>query len=439
MTRQPTGDNARKAHERFRRHDERTFMVKLRRQQPDATSVERSHRNFKSAPAWVSAILVICAGGGLWFFMSGVDPQQAYGVVGVRDTLMQCKNMRVKGRRYQPVPGGAPGELREIPFEWYVERPGFYWITTGDDPGSYAVGDGSRHVDVNATTNTATTGRESPFTAEVRVERIIQRLIVGGVLGDSPGEHVKIGVDTVNSVKADVYEKRFQRQHGAYTRRVVWVDRVSGLPVAAATYHGEKNGHERPFFRIDSIGLNLTKRPNLATVTVPVGFQVEQTDNIGKDVHSISSGHIGDERFEFRMALLIDHGAVLVCWHYQDDADKQTAPNEIVFSPTGAPDRAFEHHPLRRTWINGRYWNWSLFAPGDGDESLYEHHESFRLHVGMRKATSSSSVTPLRFERARLADVILQAQSSTVPPPVSNEPNSLEELMAIVSGGRQLL
>jgi len=461
---EPSGNDLRAAHRAFHRdaeRRERAFRAALLTQPmigDSSQTVQRANhstdaqerpvreqstqaaprRRFRLNRRWLTAAVAASLFATMWFAFSGVEPQQAYGVIGVREKLLACKNMRVKGRRFQP---GKNGQLREIPFEWYVERPGFYWYSTGttseDGFRSYIASNGRRHIYANTETNTATVRNDSPFAAEIFGEQMIQEWIVGGVLGDSPGEYVALGVDTANGVRCDVYEKVFRLEHGWHNRQEVWVERASGLPIKATTFRGKADRHEVPLVTIDAIGADLAERPDLASLSVPPGFNIKQDDSPARDIGLMTFIETGDERFELRLALLIDHGAVLVCWAYQDNSEKQDAPNEMVFTPTGA-GRPFAHHRLRRTSINNRDWNWSLFVPGGHDASHYENHETYLLHVGLRNGPQTKPVHPLKFDKERLADVILQAQSSAKPRPTPNEPNTLEELRAIIQGDEVL-
>ncbi len=149
-------------------------------------------------------------GAAAWLVLSPMAGTPAYGIQDMPKRLASVKGLHVKGW-FNPAPPTVPAtDAGRLPVEFYVERPGRYWLThygaTPNAEPNRVCSDGQRYIDVDPEKKTCTTGREFPLAAELKVEEMLEILFAEQFLGGLNAGYTKTGTQTVKGIAADVYE-----------------------------------------------------------------------------------------------------------------------------------------------------------------------------------------------------------------------------------------
>ena len=339
------------------------------------------------------------------------SPLVVYGIANAGERLSACRSVRVEGWRNV---GGV-----RYPWNVYVEAGRRLYGTTisahNDDVSTgYSVSDSSRYLTVSHRDKTAVTGNEDALAFELQTRRALQIALPAQLLGADDRGFVKTGKSVHRGVRVDVYERK-QPRGG---REVVWLDASSGLPAHVAFYEPAPDGGERQAADLD-VTANVPPPQDLPTLDPPAGYAVTRHDREPREALGGSGAQSNGERFEILLALSLDGRATLLCWvHY--DAGDPDAPEKSLGGPVGSaqpldfrsPDGKRKYISLHLhddPWDEGRHARWSLLVPEDGGQAGRAEITITRPNGGMRVGLS-----PLRFDRAELARVVIEAQKLTL-------------------------
>jgi hypothetical protein len=362
------------------------------------------------------------------------SPTPAYALDDVVGRLASCHSIETEG--WILIDGVR------YPHRMYVEEPGFYWYTTLATQGDkttmgVSASDGARYIRVDDRDKTFETGKEIPLAAELMTRMLIQMALPEQVIGREVFDHKKTGTEIVRGILTDLYEL----PSPAGGRRVICVDPASGLPLRSAVYEHVKGEDEKQVMAFNIIP-NATRPAQGLSFEPPAGYAVTRRDRKPQTSIGVGSGTSGPESAGVLMALNIEDRAILLCWtHYvrTDDAIVETdldgAVGRLLPLRVESIDgrlRYQAYHLRADPWDEGHHARWSLLVPqnrraGIGNAAMIVENQ--RMHF-------RCEFSPLRFEKGRLASVVVETQKLLLSPDAS--PDAILDLERLLELERKL-
>lgn len=297
---------------------------------------------------------------------------------------MAIKGLHVKGLfNTAPPTATDPAKAHKLPVEFYVERPGRYWLANyGSNPESpprRILSDGLRYMEIDPDTKTCTTGKEIPLAAELKVEEMLQVLFAEQFLGGLNAAYKKMGSQRVRGIRTDVYEHIRSLGPVGTARIVLYLDLAVGLPVQAIGHQQVKGQPERVWFTLTNIEPNASIPSALLNFDPPAGYNVIHEDRQPEEIGTGGGVSVDNTRGTVRFAINIDDRAILLCWGLYDTS-KPASAQEDIEGPLGRPlklvplsqmpGRTYGHHFLRADPAGKFHWRWSLLVPTAGGRTL---------------------------------------------------------------------
>ncbi len=308
------------------------------------------------------------------------------------------------------------------PHRMYVEEPGFYWHTTFVTENDHtttgvSASDGKRYIVVSDRDRTAETGKVIPLAAELTTRMFLQMLLPDQLIGRNFIDNKKTGTAIVRGFPTDVY----QLPGSDGSRRVVWVDPSSGLPLQSAVYEQTKGEGEKQVMAWNIVP-NAARPTQGLSFEPPAGYAVTHRDRTPQTSIGVGSATSGPESAGVLLALNIADRAILLCWtHYVradaeivetdlDGAVGRLLPLRVESSDGRHPYQAY--HLRADPWDEGHHARWSLLVPQDHKAGIGNSCfivENPRMHF-------RCEFSPLRFEQSRLAQVVVESQRLMLSP-----------------------
>jgi outer membrane lipoprotein-sorting protein len=397
-----------------------------------------------------STLAVVCLVALFWLapgrqgFADGIDD--------VPQRLADAQSLRLRGWEWIYLFDKQQVRIR-APIEILVKRPGkFRYSTTfsisfdkipTDTSQCVDFCDGSREWFVfdNKLTYSSVM---SPLDAFLRTKMIEQGNAVSIVLGPPDAAYRKVGRDSQNGRRLDVYEARFQFQTETGTTLArVWLDPKTGLPTRVVHDKLDAKGKTTPDMELTEIAVNIPladelfrfdgqkqtetwgdwlrrslglEGPMQAAPPVPIVQQkTPARPSLSLDPSAVAFSR-GVGQLEFWYALRISDNAGLVVWRRSaPDTKADTAPDWLS-NLTMAVSDSREDRALRHQWIYQSFaadrWNWSLVVTADG-KSLGRGRVRFRL--GPPKSITKLETVPVVLRDDDLRRLLRAAQDATLP------------------------
>ncbi len=372
-----------------------------------------------------AALLVITIG-----FLLFRSTTPAYALDDIAGRLASCHSIDVEG--WILING------TRYPHRMYVEEPGFFWHTTlatmdHQTTMGLSASDGKRYIRVSDHDKTAETGQEIPLAAELTTRMLLQTVVPDQLIGRDLIGNKKTGTEIVRGILTDVY----QFPSAAGSRRVVWVDPTSGLPLQSAVYEQVKDKGEQQVMAF-SIVPNAARPAQGLTFEPPSGYAVIHRDRTPRTSIGVGSATSGDESAGVLLALNIDDRAILLCWTHFVRAGGEIVETDLD-GPVGrllplrvesidGRHRYQAYHLRADVWDQGHHARWSLVVPQDRQAGIGDCCfivENQRMHF-------RCEFSPLRFEKGRLARVVAESQRLMLSPGATpDEVFTLDQLLKL--------
>jgi outer membrane lipoprotein-sorting protein len=255
----------------------------------------------------------------------------------------------------------------------------------------------------------------------------IQIELPGQWLNGRLRDFVKTGSETVNNVRCDVYEHTFDKSK---SRRRLWLDPRTGLPIKIASYDVDKAGHETLTQIFDHVQVNIPANATGLSFDPPAGYRTAKAlPTAAEDAffHPVASGSSGDVSLGVWHCFNIDEKALLLCWYCQQRAAGKTAtvPPELALG-----GRPCEHKEIATAYAADQRWNWSLVRPKEAARRI--GNDDFALSYRAKKGgVVHLTVQPIRLREERLKAILAEVRRATkTKMSRSAEPFSLDTVRA---------
>jgi outer membrane lipoprotein-sorting protein len=353
----------------------------------------------------------------------------AYGIDGLPDRLQQVQSISLRGWQWMhdqsgpnPLPIRAPIELR-------VKRPGMFRnssTTRSTRNGRSELRQQMHLCDGKQEWLADEAGKPlfvlrslSPLDARLKTEYLAQIAVLTAVLGSTGSQYQKIGVDSADGRRCDVYQARFAI--GGYaTVSKVWMDPRTGFPVRVVREELDANGKLTDELELTEIQVNVPladdlfrpsgssdgAKPNAADLQ---GAQ----DPLALDVSAIESASSGEGKLEASYALQISSNATLVIWRRSRPPGPATA-DPLADLSISLADLGGER-PVRHIWVHRSKraddWSWSLVVSADGKAI---GPTAINMVMKTKHSSLTLSFPSLRFDDRELEQIVVAAEHATL-------------------------
>jgi outer membrane lipoprotein-sorting protein len=390
--------------------------------------------------ASISAVAVIAAMAVVLFRWTP-SGGTAYGIDGLPDRLQQVHSISLRGWRWMYNQSPANPLPVRTPFELRIQRPGKFRnsSTTSSTKNGRSelriqlhLCDGKREWLADEAGKPLFVLRTlSPLDAQLKTEYLAQIAAMTAVLGPAESQYRKIGLDSADGRRCDVYEARFAiGRHTTVSK--VWLDPQTGFPVRVVRDEIGDNGKLTDELELTEIHVNAALADDLfrpagqGDAASPGSDELQgEKDPLAIDLRSIESASVGDVKLDAWYALQISKDAALVIWKRTPPADPATgdplADLSITFSNPG------KERPARHIWVDqakrADEWSWTLVVTADG-KSIGP--SAINMIMKIKRNRLTLSFPALWFNDRDLEQIVLAAQ-----PPASGrspEVTSLHDL-----------
>jgi outer membrane lipoprotein-sorting protein len=423
----------------------------------DSPPRKRSRSLVRSGLALAASISILAVA---WLSVPWGAPKRVFSMDDLVERLQKVRSIHIRGMNFFPRHPDKPGSALATPVESYAERPNRYRTSTADNPAEgvrqrHTISDGKRHAVIDDLAKTFIVGSEAPLAAEYTVEDMVQNSLIQQLLGGpTAAGFKKIRSEVLAGATLDVYEREFQYPERPHRSRiVVWFDPATGLPRQVQQLGRFQEEPERLISVYDQIVVNGEAPAGLFDFSPPLGYKVEHRDVPPDAVGSVMSGSVGQvdtgkQAFHaLRFCFNIDNRAALVCWaRFNDLAQPRERDLEgpvgrrLDLTPTSSlGDRSYGNYFLRVDPGKEFHWRWSLVVPEGDAPTLGDGQLVFSIieEDGVL-ARGTMFGSPLRFDRARLARWIVEAQRLTLPADAGADAVfTLERIEALIDQVRQ--
>jgi outer membrane lipoprotein-sorting protein len=308
----------------------------------------------------------------------------AYGIDGLPDRLQQVQSISLRGwqwmhnqSRDNPLPIRAPFELR-------VKRPGMFrnsFTSSSTKNGKTEFRNQVHLCDGKQEWLADESGKPlfvlrslSSLDARLKTEYLAQIAALTAVLGPAGGQYQKVGVDSADGRRCDVYQARFAVA-GHTTVSKVWMDPRTGFPVRVIREELDATGKLTDELELTEIQVNIPLaddlfRPAGSSDAAKPGAADLQAgkDPLAIDASSIASVASGNTKLEAWYALQVSKDAALVVWRRSPPPGPPMADRLADLSISLAD--ASRERAVRHIWVDQAKraddWSWSLVVSLDG-------------------------------------------------------------------------
>jgi outer membrane lipoprotein-sorting protein len=373
----------------------------------------------------VAGIVVIAVVVFRWTPFAGM----AYGIDRLPDRLQQVQSISLRG--WQSMHNQSGGDLPPIrvPFELQVKRPGMFRnsVTSSSTRNGKTELRHQMHLcDGKQEWLADERGKPlfvlqslSALDARLKTEYLAQIAVVTAVLGPAGSQYQKVGVDSADGRRCDVYQARF-----AIGRHVtvsnVWMDPRTGFPVRVVREELDGTGKLTDELELTEIQVNVSLADEaFRGVKSSDGTKPNATDSqaapnpLALKVSAIESASSEEGQLEAWYALQVSNNTALVIWR-RSQARGPAAADPLADLSFNFADPNGDR-PVRHTWVDRAKraddWSWSLVASADGkaiDQSL------MRIVMEAKHSRLTLSLPSLRFDDRELEQIVIAAGHATL-------------------------
>ncbi len=374
----------------------------------------------------------VAVGVGAWLLWNLSSPTPVYGLDGIHERFLKIRSLHVTGQIVETVNDvNGVAERKELPVEFYAERPGRLWQTwygfSRDRVSSgFIVVDGARQLWVSNSDKRAIVTKSTPLAVELRVESNLQNDWTRKIVEHSIADYKLIGKDTVNGIEALQYETEWSNPDGtAKTQNIVWVNPKTGLPVRSARYSFDAAGKRELSVLYHHIETDVHPRADMFTFKPPEYCRLEQKDELADDAFIAGSVQANADHLAARFVLAIDDRAALICWRREKQSpdgpqQRAVAADLLRMEFSGATTkRPCEWHFVDQQQERNKHWTWSLVLPRDHRPLAATE----RLNITLAEGTSGATMNlgRLRFDDERLTKILGRIQTEAFAEPSPDE------------------
>lgn len=352
-----------------------------------------------------------------WHFFVG-EPRVAYGIDDLPQRMLALKSLHMKGMIYEQ---GGPGQ----PMEIWAERPNharFNGHRGNETASTDEIISPEGRITIDETKKIVVIANERPVDAKLDTEQWLQEMQM--LLMPQQTGLSKVRVETVNGVKADIYESR-QTAPGMSVRVEVALNPMNGLPLRCAMYRTSPSGKEIPCLLFDVIEPNVAIPAETFVFHPPADYKVSHVEFAGVNVSMA-----GTVACATRYAIPINSKAILLCWACYDTknpTDDLNLGKDAGVEIINSKNTPYQEHLLRAdAAVEGYHWRWSLMTT-EQPEAEFGRTLTVKTHAGAAKTTST--LMPVTLPPEELANVVEEAQRVTLPE--GGKPMTLEEIQAV--------
>jgi outer membrane lipoprotein-sorting protein len=353
----------------------------------------------------------------------------AYGIDGLPDRLQQVQSISLRGWQWMHNQSRGNSLPIRAPFELQVKRPGMFRnsVTSSSTKNGKTEFRNQVHLCDGKQEWLADEGGKplfvlqslSAFDARLKTEYLAQIGVLTAVLGPAGSQYQKVGVDSADGRRCDVYQARFAIGRHATVSKV-WMDPRTGFPVRVVREELDSTGKLTDELELTEIQVNVPLADDLfrpagsidGTKPNAADSQAAQSPLV-LEVSAIESASSGEGKLEAWYALQISSKAALVVW--RRSPPRGPAPTDPLADLSINLTDPHGERPVRHTWVDRAKraddWSWSLVASADGkpiDQSL----------IGMVMETKHSRLTlsfpGLRFDDRELEQIVVAAEHATL-------------------------
>jgi outer membrane lipoprotein-sorting protein len=353
----------------------------------------------------------------------------AYGIDGLPDRLQQVHSISLRGWQWMYNLSPANPLPVRTPFELRIQRPGKFRnsLTTSSTKNGRSelrkqihLCDGKREWLADEAGKPLFVLRTlSPLDARLTTEYFAQIAAKTAVLGPAGSQYKKIGVDSADGRRCDVYEARFAiGRHSTVSK--VWIDPQTGFPVRVVRDEINAAGKLTDELELTEIQVNVALADDLfrpagsSDAATPGADELPGEKNpLAIDLRSIASAVFGEAKLDAWYALQISKEAALVIWKRTPPADPATsdplADLSISFSNPG------KERPARHIWVDQAKraddWSWSLVVATDGKAI---GPSAINMVLKTKRSRLTLLFPVLWFNDPELEQIVLAAQPATL-------------------------
>lgn len=400
----------RRAYECFsRRHAalRNELLTKIRDGSFDARGPIRLTRRWPWAAALAASLLISLVCSAVFWFRTPV----AYAVADIPKRLAGCDSVLVDG--WEDIRGVR------YPIHLYVQRGRYLWETSvagvNDRVFSgYYVSDSEHYLDVSDQDHTATYGQQNPLAFELAVQGVLQLGLPEKLVGPNGSNFIKTGESSLDGCRINIYEQR----SGGH-QRVIWLNPATGVPARVQLFEPGEDSREKQTAQW-TIATNVSPPPDLPSFTLPTGYAVIRHDRERNEAFNIESVGGNGDTFQVLCDLNLEGQAILLCWQ-RFDTNRRAVPTTqgdasiesssmLDFRLANGRRKYFAISLRDDPWTDGHIAHWTLLVPENGSRVD-------RAMISFKQARGSMSMNllPLRFDRTRLAQLVLEVQQVTMP------------------------
>ena len=385
----------------------------------------------------VAAAVLVAVTIGVYALQHG-SQQTAYALDDLPRRLLEIKSIYLTGWMFQPHWTSDQGIPTKYPLRIFAERPDCFWHTSygfsGPDAthkdirvqSGYGAGRGTKRLSVSYNDKTAMETTLDALKNELSTEMFIQMELPQQLLSGRPHDFVKTGAETVNNVLCDVYEHSFDK---ATSKRRVWLDPKTGLPVKIASYDVDKAGHETLTHLFDHVEVNISASATGLSFDPPAGYRTAKAppSTAESPFWPVSHGDSGDVSLGVWHSFNVDDKAILVALFCES---RSRGRNAATVQPefTLGEARPCQHKEIASADVDGHRWSWSLVWPKQAAEPV-GNDQLFVSYRSKRGGVISMVIHPIRLREDRLKAILDEVQRLTkTSVPGSQKPFSLDTL-----------
>jgi outer membrane lipoprotein-sorting protein len=353
----------------------------------------------------------------------------AYGIDGLPDRLQQAQSISLRGWQWMHNQSGGSRLPIRAPFELRVKRPGMFrnsstssstkngktelrnQVHLCDGKQEWLADEGGKPLFVLQSL--------SALDARLKTEYFAQIAVLTAVLGPAGSQYQKVGVDSANGRRCDVYQARFEIGRHATVSKV-WMDPRTGFPVRVVREELDSTGKLKDELELTEIQVNVPLADDLFRPATPSDGKKPNTTDLqaaqnplALDVSAIESASSGEGKLEAWYALQISSKAALVVWRRSLPPGPATTDPLADLSINLADPNG--ERSVRHTWVDRAKraddWSWSLVASADGkpiDQSLIS------IVMKTKHNRLTLSFLALRLDDRELAQIVVAVDHATL-------------------------